>query len=141
MECPVDFVIINENKVRVIAFFVLVLSVVYLFTDIWLVMAFLVFDFALRVFNLGKFSLLAFLSDAVIKQLKIKPKPVDRAPKRFAAMVGLVFTTCILVFCFLHFNILAAMLTVVMCCFAALESFAGFCAGCYVYSMGKMLFR
>lgn len=141
MECPVDFVTINENKVRVIAFFVLTLAIVYLFTNTWLIMAFLVLDFTLRVFNLGRFSLLAFLSDAVIKQVKIKAKPVDRAPKRFAAMVGLIFTTGILVSYFLHFLMLANGLTVVMCCFAALESFVGFCAGCYVYSARKFLFK
>jgi hypothetical protein len=141
MECPVDFVTINENKVRVIAFFVLTLAVVYLLTDLRLIMAFLVADFLLRAFNLGKYSLLGFLADAIIKQLKIKPKPVDRAPKRFAAIMGLVFTISILLLAFLHFIVLANILTVILCCFATLESFAGFCAGCYVYSAGKLLFK
>ena len=61
MECPVDFVTVNENKIRVIAFFVLILAIVYLFLGLWLIMAFLVVDFLLRTFNLGKFSLLAFI--------------------------------------------------------------------------------
>lgn len=141
MECPVDFVTINENKARITAFFVLSLAIVYLFTGIWLIMAFLLLDFLFRAFNLGKFSLLAFLSDAVIKQLKIKNKPVDRAPKRFAAMVGLVFTAAILVLAYFHFTVFSESLTVILCVFAALESFAGFCAGCYVYSAGKLLFK
>ncbi len=141
MECPVDFVQINENKVRIIAFFVLVLAIVYLFTGLWLIMAFLVVDFLLRTFNLGKFSLLAFLSDAVIKQLKIKAKPVDRAPKRFAAAMGLVFTAIILLLSIFQFAVFADILTVVLCCFAALESLAGFCAGCYVYAAGKILLK
>jgi len=139
MDCPVDFVAINENKVRVIAFFVLTLAVTYLFTGMWLIMAFLMLDFLLRAFNWGKFSLLAFLSDAVIKQLKIKAKPVDRAPKRFAAMIGLFFTAGVLFLGLLHFALLANGFTVILCCFATLEAFAGFCAGCYVYSAGKML--
>jgi hypothetical protein len=139
MECPVDFVLINENKVRIIAFFVLTLAVVYLFTGIWLIMAFLVLDFLLRAFNWGKFSLLGLLSDAVIKQLKIKTMPVDRAPKRFAAMIGLFFTVGILILGLRHFALLANISTVILCCFATLEAFAGFCAGCYVYSAGKIL--
>lgn len=141
MECPVDFVTINENKVRIIAFFVLVLAIVYLFTGIWLIMAFLVADFLLRTFNLGKFSLLGFLSDAIIKQTKIKIKPVDRAPKRFAATMGLIFTIAILLSAYFQLVVLSSIITVILCCFAALESFAGFCAGCYVYSAGKMLFK
>lgn len=141
MECPVDFVSINENKVRVIAFFVLVLAIVYLFTGLWLIIAFLASDFLLRTFNLGRFSLLAFISDALCKQLKIKNKPVDRAPKRFAAAMGLVFTTGILLLGFLPFAILCNILTAMLCVFAALESLVGFCAGCYVYAAGKMLLK
>lgn len=137
MDCPVDFVTINENKARLTAFFVLVLSVVYLKTNLWLIIAFLLFDFTLRALNLGKYSLLGFVSDAVIKQLKIKNKPVDRAPKRFAAWVGLVFSAAILISFFSHQIIIVTSLVVVLSFFAFLESFFGFCAGCYVYSIGK----
>jgi hypothetical protein len=141
MECPVDFITINENKARLTAFFVLALTCVYLSTGFWLIMAFLLFDFALRVFNLGKYSLLGFISDAVIKQLKIKNKPVDRAPKRFAAMVGLVFVAAILLTCVLHLGIATTSLAGIMAIFAFLESFFAFCAGCYVYSIGKALIK
>jgi len=141
MECPVDFITVNENKARLTAFFVLVLTCVYLLTGFWLIMAFLLFDFAVRVFNLGKYSLLGFISDAVIKQLKIKNKPVDRAPKRFAAMVGLVFVAAILLTCVLHLGIATISLAIVMAVFAFLESFFAFCAGCYVYSIGKAILK
>ena len=139
MDCPVDFVSINENKARLTAFFVLVLSIVYLVTGFWLIIAFLLLDFALRSFNLGKYSALGFLSDAIIKQLKIKNKPVDRAPKRFAAMVGLAFTAAILISIFFSQQILAISLATVLSFFALLESFFAFCAGCHVYSIGKTL--
>jgi hypothetical protein len=137
MDCPDDFIKINENKVRLIAFFVLILTLVYLKTGFWLIMAFLLVDFMLRAANLGKYSLLGFISDAVIKQLKIKPKPVDRAPKRFAAMVGVLFTAAILVSFILQLHILAFSLAAVLCFFAFLESFFAFCTGCHAYSVGK----
>lgn len=140
MKCPVDFIPINENKARLTAFFVLVLSIAYLVSGFWLLMAFLMVDFTSRVLNLGKYSLLGFLSDAVIKQLKIRNKTVDRAPKRFAAGVGLVFTTSILVAFFTDQMILAYSLACVIVLFAFLESFMGFCAGCYIYSAGKYIF-
>jgi hypothetical protein len=72
MDCPVDHVKINENKARLTAFFVFVLTMVYLKTSFWLIIAFLLVDFTLRAANLAKYSLLGFVSDAVIKQLKIK---------------------------------------------------------------------
>ena len=139
MNCPVDFIKINENKARLTAFFVLLLTLVYLKTNLPLIIAFLFVDFALRAVNLGKYSLLSFISDAVIKQLKIKAKPVDRAPKRFAAMVGVVFTAAILVSTILHLSIVAVSLAAILSFFAFLESFFAFCAGCYVYSAGKYL--
>ena len=139
MDCPVDFIKINENKARLTAFFVLLLTLVYLKTNLPLIIAFLFVDFALRAVNLGKYSLLSFIIDAVIKQLNIKAKPVDRAPKRFAAMVGVVFTAAILVSTILHLSIVAVSLAAILSFFAFLESFFAFCAGCYVYSAGKYL--
>jgi hypothetical protein len=141
MECPLDYISINENKARLTALFVLLLTAVYLLTGFWLIMAFLVADFALRALNLGKYSLLGFISDKVIKQLKIKYKATDRAPKRFAAMVGLAFTTAILIACILNLGLTGIVLALIMTAFAFLESFLGFCAGCYVYSIGKAIFK
>jgi len=79
------------------------------------------------------------VSDAVIKQLNIKNKPVDRAPKRFAAGVGLVFTAAILAVFLLAVPLAPMILAVIMALFALLESFFGFCAGCYVYDFGKKI--
>jgi Domain of unknown function (DUF4395) len=141
MECPVDFIPINENKARLTAFFVFILTIVYVLNGFWLIMAFLLVDFSLRTFNLGKYSLLGFISDAIIKQLKIKNKLVDRAPKRFAAGVGLVFSLAILVAGYFHQPLIVYSLSGVLLFFAFLESFLGFCAGCYVYSAGKIIFK
>jgi hypothetical protein len=134
-QCPVDFVPMNENKARLTALFVLILGAIFLITGLWFIMAFLVVDFLLRSNNLSKYSLLAILSDVTIKLLKIKSKLTDRAPKRFAAGVGLVFTIGILILTLLHLNTATLLVTIVLLLFAFLESFIGFCAGCYVYTM------
>ena len=135
IQCPVDFVLINENKARLTALFVFILGVIFLITGLWIIIAFLTLDFFLRVNNWGKYSLLAILSDAVIKQLNIKNKPTDRAPKRFAAGVGLVFTASILILTLLRLDVPTLLITSVLLFFAFLESFLGLCAGCYVYSI------
>ncbi len=139
VECPVDFVTINENKARLISFFVLILSITFLFTHLWVIPAFLVADFLARIKNWGKYSLLGILGDAVIKQVKIKYKPTDRAPKRFAAGVGLLFAAGILISTLLDLTVIAFALTSVLACFAILEAFVGFCAGCYVYAFLKKM--
>jgi hypothetical protein len=139
LECPVDFVVINENKARMTAFFVFVLAIIFLIIHLWIIPAFLVADFFIRANNWGKYSLLGILSDAIIKQVGIKNKPTDRAPKRFAAGVGLVFTVFILAATLLQLITLALVLTYVIVLFAFLESFVGFCAGCYVYTILKKI--
>ncbi|MBS1523958.1 MAG: DUF4395 domain-containing protein [Bacteroidetes bacterium] len=141
MQCPVDFVPMNENKARLTALFVLILCIVFLFTNWWIIIAFLVVDFLLRANNLGKYTLLAILSDVIINQLKIKNKPTDRAPKRFAAGVGLVFTIGVLILTLLKLDTATLIVILVLIFFAFLESFIGFCAGCYVYSILNMIVK
>ncbi|MGF7082105.1 DUF4395 domain-containing protein [Mucilaginibacter sp. UYCu711] len=137
LECPVDFVTINENRARMVAFLVLMLVVLCFGTANWLIAAFLLVDFALRSFYLNKFSPLAIIAGVLIKLLQLKNKPVDRAPKRFAAFVGLSFMVMILLALLTGFITTAKAVLIVIMIFAALESLAGFCAGCYVYSYLK----
>lgn len=139
IECPVENVTVNESKVRIIAFMVLLLAVAFLVTNSWLVIALLLFDFILRAFNYNSYSALGIISGVIVKQFKFKNKPVDRAPKRFAAIVGVVFSTLILVALIADLLTISKIITVVLIVFAALESFVGFCAGCYVYSLLKRL--
>jgi hypothetical protein len=122
----------NESKVRLVAFFVLLLTCVYWFTGSVFIPVFLVADFGLRSFNLGKFSPLALLSDWLIRSFKLPVKPVYLPPKRFAARIGLVFATAILLLHVIKINTIIFSGTLAV--FAALESLAGFCAGCYVYN-------
>ena len=135
LDCPVDGVKVNENKVRTIAFLVLLIGIAYVATLYWVLPLFLAIDFALRAFDYGKFSPLARLSDGIVSMLNFSVRPIDQAPKRFAAGVGMVFTAAILVLYALGINTLV--LTSVLLIFAALESLAGICAGCYVYTFLK----
>lgn len=122
---------IYESKVRLVAFFVFVLILVYVFSNTIFIPAFLVIDFTLRSFKWGKFSLLGFLSDQIINVFKLPLKVVYYPPKRFAVRIGLLFSFLILLFHFCNWNTI--LLTSTLAFFAFLESFFGFCAGCYVY--------
>src|SRR5476651_91588 len=139
LQCPVDFVAINENKARVNAFFVFGLALTYLLTGFWPIFMLLTLDFLLRASSLANYSAIGFLSDAVIRQLNIGNKLVDRAPKRFAAWVGFGFSVAIVASALLQWTLAANALTGTIVVFAFLESFAGFCAGCYVYTFGLLL--
>ena len=141
LECPVDFVTINENQARLTALLVLTLTCVWLFTGYILIPLFLFSDFILRAFNLGKYSTLGIISGFVIETLTISFKPVDRAPKRFAAIVGVIFSAAILALSVYNQPFPAKILAIILSIFAALEAFVGFCAGCYVYTLGLKIFK
>ncbi|MCO5934584.1 DUF4395 domain-containing protein [Mucilaginibacter sp. RB4R14] len=134
LQCPVDHVKVNENKVRMIALLVLVLGLFFLFTSYSLLIILLVFDFFTRTFNKQKHSPLGWLADRLVFRFKIPYKPTDRGPKRFAAGMGLTFVSIILIATIAEWAVLLLPLTVLLCIFAFLESFSGFCVGCYVYT-------
>ena len=140
LECPVDFITVNENKVRLTALNVFILAVVYIVVPNWIIPAFLTIDFFLRGFNFGKYSLLHLLSDKEVKLFGIKAKPIDQAPKRFAAKIGFFFSIAILAATVFSFTTTGIALAIVLTLFAFLESFLGFCAGCYVYTFYIKLF-
>jgi len=135
LSCPVDGIQINENKVRVIAGFVLLTILLYLLTGWSGLLLLLAVDFGLRVFKQPKYSPFGKAADFIVGQLNLPFRSTDQAPKRFAAGIGLVFSITILVVHSLGYTtfILSSLLAV----FAMLESFAGFCAGCYVYTFLK----
>lgn len=137
LECPVDFVQIDENRARMVAFLVLILGVVCFAQLNWGVAIFLLIDFSLRTFNLNSYSPLGFLAGKLINLFKIKNKPTDRAPKRFAAMMGMIFTGVIALTLLIGWLTFAEITLVLLLICAALESLLGVCVGCYVYTYLK----
>lgn len=140
LECPVDLVQINENKARLTALLVCMIVLVYTYTGFWVLAAFLTVDFFLRAAGKGRLSLLGRLSEVLVKVLRVAYKPTDQGPKRFAAMVGVVFAGTITMLSLAGFGVTAIVLALVLALFAFLESAIGFCAGCYAYTLYKRIF-
>lgn len=139
LDCPVDFITINENRVRLVALMVVTSAVICFITLNQAVAVFMLIDFILRAFNLNNYSPLSFIAGLLVKLFGIKNKPEDRAPKRFAAMMGTAFWLMINIGLLTQLYTFAKAILVIIMVFAALESFAGFCAGCHVYSYLKRL--
>jgi len=123
---------IDGLVVRFIALQVLILvTLLYLFSLKWLAI-FLIVDFALRAFTTLP-APLAISARFIVRTLNLQPKPIFAAPKKFAALVGFIFSSTIGVL--LWYNLLNAALAVgvVLGFFAFLEGVFNICAGCYVY--------
>ncbi len=131
--CPIGKDLVDENVSRAVALWVVGLSLAFLVSGNLLIVAFLIFDFAARAFCL-KFSLLAHLNRTILHSiLKLKPKPYNAAPKKFAAKLGLIFS---IIMASLPFAPAVALTSALFLIFAAsLEGFFGVCIGCILYSL------
>lgn len=134
LSCPVDFIAVNENKVRIIAVHVFVTAILILVVPHWSLIALLLVDFFLRTFKLNKFSPFAGSAAGITRLFSLRFKPVDQGPKRFAAGIGLTFSLAILVSYFANYPTITLALAATLILFSFLEGFLSFCAGCYVYT-------
>jgi hypothetical protein len=137
ISCPVNNILVNENKIRIIAFQVFLLAIAYLLFPGWIIPAILFADFFLRAFNLVKYSPAGILSGWIVSALHIKNKPTDQAPKIFAAQLGFVIVGILFILSLAGYLSLSFYVDGVLILFSFLESVLGFCAGCYVYTILK----
>lgn len=134
LSCPISAERVNENVVRIIAFIVAVIAITCVVFSNYLAIVFLIFDFALRAFTTGKFSLLKFIAIKIADGLSLSPKMKDLAPKKFAATLGFGFCLLITAVFLFDFYNAALIFTSIMIVFALLESLFAICVGCYIYS-------
>ncbi|MBS1579430.1 MAG: DUF4395 domain-containing protein [Bacteroidetes bacterium] len=139
--CPVDFVTVNEYKIRVIAFLVFTLSIIFIVTDYWIIAAFMCADFFLRAFVNGKLSVLSYAANYILAKTLLGNKPVDRAPKKFAAQIGFALTLFISISSVINYNYSSFIGVIILIIFSSLESFIGFCAGCYIYHFYQKIIK
>ena len=126
---------VNEYAARSVAAMVFVLAVVIIAADIpWLLFV-LAYGFLARVLTGPKLSPMGLLATRLIAPKVLRrSKAVAGPPKQFAQTIGLTFSVVALVLVY-GFGLVGAAYAVlgVLVLFAALEAFAGFCAGCLVF--------
>ncbi|SRR6056297_2903999 len=132
--CPVSPERVDENVVRFTALWVvLLLGLFFLFPNPY-IPVFLIVDFFIRAFTKARFSPLSYLSQKVVGRQDSAPKLIDKAPKIFAARIGLFFSALILILFIAGLNTPVMLAAGVLGIFAFLECGINFCAGCYVYT-------
>jgi hypothetical protein len=127
---------IDEMAGRINGMIVTVLLVVALLTQSPLVIAYLLADFTLKVFVGFSTSPNCRLARLIARALHLPKRPIDAAPKRFAATIGLALSIVALGLTYVpHSEVaLTAVLLVFVFC-AALEGFFGVCLGCMLYGV------
>ena len=132
--CPVSPERIDENRVRVTAFGVILMMGMYFMTGYVLLPILLALDFFVRAFTGLRYSPLSWLANHFVKILGTQPVWIDKAPKIFAARIGLLLTLFTVAFTFPGWTTASYLSGATLVIFAFLECGLNFCAGCWVYT-------
>lgn len=123
----------EENTIRLIAAQVVLWSAIAWRLESIIPAAILLIDFAIRASTFLP-SPLAMSAKFLVKAFNMKKQPVFIMPKKFAALLGFIFSfTAVLLF-LLNEVFLAKIVLIVLAVCALLESLFKICLGCYVYN-------
>jgi hypothetical protein len=139
--CPVSEERVDENAARVAAGITVVWTGIAVYFSAFWLMSVLAADFAVRASTVGKWSLVRWLARRIVALAGLQARPTPAAPKKFAALPGTVFCMPIGLSMVLQFTYLTGALVVALVACALLESLAGFCVGCYVYTYAILPFK
>ena len=134
--CPVGSERIDEYAARVNgAMTVVMLGATFWEPMRWLLL-YLLLDYAIKLLAGFAYSPGCFVARHIADALGMPRESVPAAPKRFAGGFALIFLGGGLIawYAAASFIAFAAFTSVFLVC-TALDSFAGFCVGCYIYSL------
>ena len=131
--CPVSFERARRDVVRLTAFFVALLAAAYLVTRASWIPVVLLLDFLARGSGQRAWSPLGRTAQWLATRSRRPTVLIDLAPKQFAARVGAVLTSGMVVTHWV-WPLVAVGLAGVLCVFALLESVGNVCVGCLLYT-------
>lgn len=132
--CPVSVERVPEHLPRITAFAVVSLLLAFLATGFFSILLFVLGDFITRASGYSQYSPLNYFSVGVSKFFKFKSGLIDKAPKLFAARMGVTMIGLAAVFQLTGLSTVSAIIVLAVAFFATLEFAFNFCVGCYIYS-------
>lgn len=144
--CPVSDKMINERVARINGAFTVLLLVIAGLTQNIFPVIFLAIDFFLRAYELSKFSLIGITSRTIVRYFGLNEQKINAGPKIFAARIGFVISSLIILSFILSANTQLFALGVLLGVFSFLEASLGLCVACEIYPfvyrfMYKVKFR
>jgi hypothetical protein len=129
--------LVDEVKIRIVAGFVVLLSITILVTGHFWIAYLLAVNYILSLSLGPRFSPLAFLAEfLVLPILQTRKKLIPGPPKRFAQLIGALLSLTILFGYYYFGNILLAKSVIFgLLFFSTLESVVGFCTGCFIFNL------
>jgi hypothetical protein len=131
--CPVSDKRINERVARINGAFTVLLLVVFGLTQNIIPVVFLALDFFMRASDYSKYSLIAISSKRIVRYLDLDDNLINAGPKIFAARIGLVMSSLIIVAFAFNASVSVLVLAGILGLFSFLEAAFGFCVACEIY--------
>jgi len=131
--CPISDQKINERVARLNAVFTVLILLTFGFTRSLPLLIFLVVDFLLRATSWSKFSLIAFTSRHIVKYLPVETQLINAGPKIFAARIGLLLTSLIILAAIFSYSSASLVIVGILALFSFLEGAFGICVACTIY--------
>ena len=132
---PISDETVDQSIVRTTAFFTVLLLLAGLFSNLKWIALLLCFDFFIRGFTRLPFSPLRRAARAQVKILRRTPRPIDAAPKKFAARLGFLVSAVIAILAFTGLYQAAYVVTQLFVLLAGMEAFLDICLGCRIYTL------
>ncbi|MBM9588847.1 DUF4395 domain-containing protein [Leptospira sp. 201903075] len=128
--------VVNENVTRIVASTVVFLGVFAILFPNLFVLGFLLLGFTLRLSYGPKFEPFAFFTSRyLVPWLGVSFVATAGPPKRFAQLIGFIFSLGAIVFFLLGHTLAYQITLATLVFFASLESFLGWCAGCFAFGL------
>jgi hypothetical protein len=132
--CPVSSEKIPPNVPRFTAFLVTSLFGLFLYTGYLPIVILLMYDFFVRGYNYSAMSPLFQIARVLVRYFGKPGREIDKAPKLFAARLGFLISTLILLIAALKLTQLTNAITFVILTFSVLEWAFNICVGCLIYT-------
>lgn len=132
--CPISFKQVDEKAARINALLSAFSVALFLVTSYNFIIIFLAIDFYIRGFIDPLYSFYSAISKSILRFTNNKPKPIDGSSKIFAAKLGFIMSTLILVLTVLGFQTTSLVFGITLILFATLEGVFSYCVGCKIYS-------
>jgi len=131
--CPIDGTRINEPTVRVVAFLVVITTILGIVFQSPVIFLALTIDFFIRGFFDKQCSILRSVGVEITNLFDLKPKLIDAGGKKFSAKIGFFITALLIVSTIYEWQAVITALGGILIFFATLESAFAYCVGCKIY--------
>jgi hypothetical protein len=131
--CPISPLRVGGTTARVTGLLAATLIGLYTLTGAGAIMLALVIDYGIRAGTRWHYSPLSWLAARLVHLLRLPDRPIDKAPKLFAARVGLLFAAASGLLTLLH-TPSALVVAGMLMGFALIEAVLNICVGCLVYT-------